>query len=319
MDYGIGDTVYFDDFRLYPPRCMPEITGTFHHLGDFTEDCNTDYFDLDIMTTDWLKSGQWAQAAPPAFAPEVWYRFDDGTGETTIKNDGSWSGYDISITSPTGPNEPAWDTNVAPVLDPCDPNYALDFDGMSDYLSMPNSAPNQFAGTQNMSITAWVMPTRAMAEWDFPSIVESRIDVGGDDMHASGFGFGLWGELMYWWNDDYWDWRPDLWPDANTWSFVAVTVEPTKAVMYLYDANSGQLDSATHIATHDALVDWDSDYTNVIGLNPNGLPIGDYNPYFKGKIDDLRLYNKTLTIGDIMGLCGVEGLAYVPLVSGISV
>lgn len=45
---GTG-TVWFDDIRLYPARCRPEVVAT-----DFTGDCTTDLEDLGVMGADWL-------------------------------------------------------------------------------------------------------------------------------------------------------------------------------------------------------------------------------------------------------------------------
>ncbi|UCC22958.1 MAG: hypothetical protein JSW23_02500, partial [Planctomycetota bacterium] len=43
--------MWFDDIRLYPPRCRPEVSEA---VGDFTGDCSVLYDDLDVMVTDWL-------------------------------------------------------------------------------------------------------------------------------------------------------------------------------------------------------------------------------------------------------------------------
>ncbi|UCF43970.1 MAG: hypothetical protein JSV99_03345, partial [Planctomycetota bacterium] len=48
LDYGY---IWVDDIRLYPPRCRPEVSEL---VGDFTADCNVDYFDVNVMATDWL-------------------------------------------------------------------------------------------------------------------------------------------------------------------------------------------------------------------------------------------------------------------------
>ncbi|GAH79671.1 unnamed protein product, partial [marine sediment metagenome] len=47
---GTG-TLYFDDIRLYPPRCMPNLTPDFD--GD---DCFVDYNDLRVLADNWLSS-----------------------------------------------------------------------------------------------------------------------------------------------------------------------------------------------------------------------------------------------------------------------
>jgi hypothetical protein len=300
--------IHIDDIRLYPPRCFPELAQI---VGNLNGDCIVDNQDLDIFGGDWLVSDYNAQGAPPTYPPEVWYRFDEGSGSTVLHNDGSWgSQYDIAISSPNAVDEPKWTTDVKPPIEACDPNYALDFDGGAwdaggDYLEIPNTPDNKFVGTQNMTIAAWIKPAADMGEWDWPVLVESRKD----GENASGFGFGGWGELIYWWNNVEWEWHSDLWTVTDQWNFVAVTIEPTQATIYLGDGSS--LNSATHTptysATHEPLTDWDTGFTNMIAGNT--IP---RSPFFYGKIDDVRLYNKTLTRGEIMGLSGLSGEIYVP-------
>ncbi|MHC4555797.1 MAG: hypothetical protein ACYTFW_04025 [Planctomycetota bacterium] len=64
MYIGIGDrhnpqpggtgTLYFDDIRLYPPRCVPELRKP---VADFSGDCVVDFSDLEVMARDWLSIG----------------------------------------------------------------------------------------------------------------------------------------------------------------------------------------------------------------------------------------------------------------------
>jgi hypothetical protein len=49
--YGL---VYFDDIRLYLPRCVPSRAGP---VGDVTDDCRVDRIDLEILAGEWLTSG----------------------------------------------------------------------------------------------------------------------------------------------------------------------------------------------------------------------------------------------------------------------
>ena len=50
---GTG-TIYFDDIRLYLPRCMPD---RLRSAADFTgSDCVVDYRDLQLLTNNWLLS-----------------------------------------------------------------------------------------------------------------------------------------------------------------------------------------------------------------------------------------------------------------------
>ena len=48
---GGAGIVYFDDIRLYPPRCIPSLKSP---VADFDNDCDVDYDDIQIMAGDWL-------------------------------------------------------------------------------------------------------------------------------------------------------------------------------------------------------------------------------------------------------------------------
>jgi hypothetical protein len=51
---GGAGKMYFDDIRLYWPRCVPaEVTLS---QADLNSDCVVDYRDLEIMTGDWLST-----------------------------------------------------------------------------------------------------------------------------------------------------------------------------------------------------------------------------------------------------------------------
>jgi hypothetical protein len=53
---GTG-SLYFDDIRLYPARCLPLVQKP---AADINSDCVVDYLDLDVMVDQWLLT------APPA-------------------------------------------------------------------------------------------------------------------------------------------------------------------------------------------------------------------------------------------------------------
>jgi len=64
MYIGVGDelapqpggagTLYFDDFRLYRPRCFPSL---FKPDNDLSGNCVVDFADFAIMSRQWLNSG----------------------------------------------------------------------------------------------------------------------------------------------------------------------------------------------------------------------------------------------------------------------
>jgi hypothetical protein len=53
-------TLYFDDIRLYPPRC----NAAYNSAVDFTGDCVVDNNDLNVMATDWLLTDANVPTAP---------------------------------------------------------------------------------------------------------------------------------------------------------------------------------------------------------------------------------------------------------------
>ncbi|MHC4456951.1 MAG: hypothetical protein ACYS0I_07630 [Planctomycetota bacterium] len=56
---GSTGQIYYDDIRLYVPRCIPEYTRQFGNIVDPEEDidCFVDYWDLGLMGDEWLTSG----------------------------------------------------------------------------------------------------------------------------------------------------------------------------------------------------------------------------------------------------------------------
>ena len=65
-------TVYFDQLRLFPQRCVPERTLP----GDLNGDCTVDAEDLLILTERWLEGTIQVIAAEPSSQPAMWHRFD---------------------------------------------------------------------------------------------------------------------------------------------------------------------------------------------------------------------------------------------------
>jgi len=357
IDDAIGDTVWFDDISLYPPRCMPEMTGldALRYLGDLTggdeeagfpQDCNTDYLDLVVMARDWNMRGMWATAGLPVIGPIIEYKFDEGAG-TTVYNTGS-----LTVPNPPDFNVPDYNLVIGRYVDGngvfgIHPNHAplwvlgdpcrgtvLSFDGeggmypgrppekdepMSggDYLIGPalNTADN------SMSITAWIRPNPTFGKTDlefkdgFTGIVTTRTHPTinpSDGSEADGLNFGggggfiYDGMLIYTWNDNSagtWNWNSNIYPPNLEWSFVAVVIEPSKATVYIGEPNNTLL-VATNAIAHDPDL---LDARFMIGGDIGQLR------FFKGYMDDIRIYDYSLSAGNILGLAGIPGIVYVPL------
>ncbi len=81
---GAGD-LYFDDIRLYPPRCLVE----YGPAGDLTRDCIVDFDDVKVLSGDWLESEKLIGGLPPdANGLLLWYKFDEAGGYTATDYSG---------------------------------------------------------------------------------------------------------------------------------------------------------------------------------------------------------------------------------------
>jgi len=114
-------------------------------------------------------------------------------------------------------------------------------------------------------------------------------------------GLGYYGNdrLGYKWNNDgsdTWGFNSGLLIPTEVWSYVAVAIEPTQAVLYLYNTNG--LQTATNIVTH-ANMTWDGSAANIrIGSDNSTATV------FNGKIDEVVVFNRALAAAEIMQLAG---------------
>ena len=332
--YGGGDTkggngiLYFDDFRLYAPRCFPDA---YPLTGDIDGDCAVDGYDLAIMARDWLLGDYAATPALPVAEPVIWYMFDANTGTevgAVVANSGTYGdSYDMEMgtfiddegaTYIDADRIPSWTTDVAPPPDACDPNYSLDFsgatDGTGDFLDLPALNLN----SNTVTITAWIKPGAGIqgsgdpesGESGYTGLINCRAtDTVSAGLHYGGEWGGNWawnGQLAYTWNDDdeyTWGFYSDLLIPELEWSFIAVAVESTKATLCLSDGIS--INFSENILEHEPE---EFDGRTRIGADPSS----DEFRCFRGLMDDVRIYDVTLTQSELMGLAQAS---YIPLVS----
>ena len=190
----------------------------------------------------------------------------------------------------------------------------LSFDGGADangdYLLIPPLNLNSYG-----TFCAWIHPiphpaTGEQAE-SFTGLIVTRggsTDAAGLS-YGSGTGFVYDGSLGYVWNDNdsaTWSWDSDIFIPDYQWSFVAVVVEATQATVYLSDANS--LLMTANPIEHDT-EEFD-DVTVIAG--DNRINQSDMR-FFRGYMDDVRIYNEPLAVDEIMYLGEVPGEMWVDL------
>ncbi|MHC4500922.1 MAG: LamG-like jellyroll fold domain-containing protein [Planctomycetota bacterium] len=327
----LGDTVWFDDISLYPPRCITEYGPVGDIVGD---DCITDHQDIEIVARDWLDTDALISPSEPPTPPLAFYQFETGAGDTIV-NDGSLGALADGTIYADG-NRPTWVTT-----DPCAPHAkCMEFDGINDYVGIPdfNSIVEGGFYTNTGTITAWIKRNGPQSFWT--GLVFCTRDVPYDWGQAiSIFGLSLGdGTGEDWFGCDsntlnhvayHWDTRPDgsevgwmfcptpeLYVPDGEWIFCAAVVTSDYGTVYMSDGTT--LYSAVN---HDIHLKTTFTEPWSIGRDPRGQWERDdawWEPpgrAFNGRIDDVRIYDYPLSKGQISWLAGVTDPVYDPLPS----
>jgi hypothetical protein len=298
--YGLGDNVYFDDIEVWPPRCVPLFSKG---EGDSDEDCFIDYSDVDAIGRDWLEYGGMVTGVPPdANLLAAWYKFDEGVDQTVV----NYGTYGATHNGMLGNSpavdacDPLWITN-----DPCAARQrCLEFDGATEYVEIP---PFDF-NTNTLTISAWVKRNRSQEI--FAGIVVAADPCIGNTKAGLQFGstpgWNPTNTLNYTWPDDgppyTWEFQSDLLVPEGEWAFVAVTIAPSEGVLYRYD---GTMSSATNLANQHYVEEFDC--VTDIGWNRSK---GVTKRHFDGRIDDVRIYNYTLSADEILYVANPVAMYY---------
>jgi hypothetical protein len=82
---GGGGVVYFDDIRLYPPKCVPSLGPDL----DFSGDCVVGFAEIAMMGQDWLLSDVLLSPITPPDPCVLHYKFDESSGTTVADSTGN--------------------------------------------------------------------------------------------------------------------------------------------------------------------------------------------------------------------------------------
>jgi len=158
---------------------------------------------------------------------------------------------------------------------------SVTLDGTNDRIELPalNLASN------HVTLTGWLKRNGAQPAW--AGLAFSRAG-----STTAGLNFGLANELRYHWNGGNYDWDSGLVVPDGQWVFAALVVEPTQATLYL--GQGGALTSAVNPVAHGP-----EEFDGKLVL---GRDAGFNNRYFKGSLDDVRVYAHALTPGEIEAL-----------------
>jgi len=178
----------------------------------------------------------------------------------------------------------------------------------SSYISW-TVAPPLNLNTNTVTMCAWIKPN-PVVQLSSTAFIFAR----GAGSDVCGFGYlnNNLNHLSYTWNNQNFNFDSGLIPASNVWSFVALVVSPTNAIIYLYNTN-GQF-SATNsnpIAHTNAAFAGPT----MIGDDPSGGTI--QNRAFSGVIDEAAVFNHCLSDQDLY-LIFKKGLNVGIIPAGIS-
>jgi hypothetical protein len=160
------------------------------------------------------------------------------------------------------------------------------------------TVPTPFLDTNSATFTAWIYPVMA-AEPDYAGIFMTRSGT------QAGLDFNTTGQLGYIWNSNTtWAYQSGLVPPANQWSFVALVIDPSKAILYL--GTGGALSNAVNAIGHTSEL-WG-------GSAQIGSDGSDLSRTFQGSIDEVAVFNSALSFDQINSLYGA-GLGKVQVVA----
>lgn len=221
--------------------------------------------------------------------PALYLRLDEATLQLPVaKNSGSLgAAADGTYLAGTTPGVPGLQMPAAAGFETT--NLAAGFNGTSGSVRVPGLNLE----TDTVTMVCWIkrdgtQPARA-------GIMHHR-KVTAPEVKATGLGFqdnGL--ALSYNWEDQgsAYNFNPNFVPPDQTWTFFAVTVAPTEAVMYM--GTAAGLQAATNTLDHFP--------HNFSGTS---LDIGWDNyqatRYFRGALDEFALFDRTLSFSEVRSL-----------------
>jgi hypothetical protein len=284
MYLGVGDRVnpkaggtgslYFDDIRLYRPRCLPSLAKPD---ADLNGNCVVDYSDLAVMAEDWLL----AAADPGGDNLAGWWRFDGDTNDNsgkgihgkTVGNPKFVAGYD---------------------------GIALEFDG-NDHVVLGTSANLNFADATDFSVALWVKTNG----WQNDAAIISNKDWDS----GNNTGWAIAGESG---GSGSWQWnykgaiggRRDYDPPGPTlsdgqWHHLCVTHDRNGYAKFYFD---GQYQNQIDISGSTGSIN--AGYPTVVGTDGAEGKVWAY--WFIGLVDDCRIYDKVLTQAEVLYVAGAR-------------
>ena len=202
-----------------------------------------------------------------------WWRFDEGSGNTAYDSSGN-DNDGILVGGAT------WAAGRF--------GGGIKLDGTSGYVSVPGFELT----TDSITFAIWINGWKG---GDWAPLISSRV-VGQCEMIFSDDD-----TLRYVWNNDSsatWGWTGGPVIPQATWAMLAVTIDPDRAIAYVY-TDAGGLSKATNPIAH---------IEETVGALQIGWSFD--NRFVRGIIDEAAVYDHALTEDEIMTVVKGEGIPY---------
>ena len=274
------------DVNNYDP-CGLDLDTAYYWRIDEVNDPNLWKGDVWNFTT--------AEVNDPNFVS--WWKFDEGSGTTAHDSAGDNDGTVYGATWATGQID-----------------GALDFDGVDDYVEIPDSLSMRSidGNTAEYTICLWVNTTQPGAELFIgPAIFDRRATdaLSGKKHWVAHIFLNENNAISFLIHNQFNGGTPftlndDMAVNNGIWHHVVVTRKNTEYVKIYVDGNERQ-SGATTISTSTTEI-------TTIGVRRSNSNV--YKGYFNGKIDDARIYNRALSAEEIWQLYQEEtgGKAFNP-------
>ncbi len=200
------------------------------------------------------------------------WKFDEGSGNAASDPSGNGN---IGTLSPSG-SGPTWTTGKV--------GGALRFDGSNDYVNVPDTGASSLDVT-TVTIAAWINPSNYDVINDRGIIVnkEDTWEIGLEDLTGK-----LQGAAS---PPSCWRWAGTLVIPLNAWTHVAVVFDGTDELHYV---NGNLIES---FSCPGSLAINNEDLR--IAARGGDAPV---SSFFNGAIDDVRIYNRALTLSEVQTL-----------------
>ena len=299
---GGDGTVFFDDIRLYPPKCIPELGPP----EDISGNCIVDWLDVEIMSGDWLMEGLGTimGATPDSEKLELQYIFDnDTTGQNVDDNtspeyDGT---YFEDVNHTTG--------NISTRLEDGQggSGNSIHFGGSDAGISIPNDVfvDTGISGSNEITLAMWIKnahpgedPEGGAFMWEFREW--DGVDTeGGDRVLAVEVDSGD----EYTFRDDGQDVSYDHdWDDHTDWQHYAFVRDASTLKIYVDGMPESSSNSSGNPMAAPGLLYYGISADRAPG-NTEGL-----HDAFTGNMDDFRIYSYALSHAEVIGAMGVASI-----------